>query len=34
MQRLEAAGFLVVGTGNVSEACMWMESYNTVPLNA
>ncbi|CAK9054358.1 unnamed protein product [Durusdinium trenchii] len=30
VRRIEAAGFVVLGTGNVSEACMWMESYNLV----
>lgn len=29
VQRVEEAGFIVLGFGNVSEACMWMESYNT-----
>ncbi|CAJ1332743.1 unnamed protein product, partial [Effrenium voratum] len=30
VQRVEAAGFLVLATTNISEACMWMESYNLV----
>eukprot|EP00439_Symbiodinium_sp_Y106_P079431 s981_g18.t1 len=30
VRRIEAAGFIVLGTGNVSEACMWMETYNLV----
>jgi len=30
VQRLEDAGFIVLGVGNISEACMWMESSNKV----
>jgi len=30
VRRAEAAGFIFVASGNVSEACMWMESYNPV----
>lgn len=30
LRRIESQGFIVLGTGNVSEACMWMESYNLV----
>eukprot|EP00937_MAST-01D_sp_MAST-1D-sp2_P005660 g5660.t1 len=30
LQRLRDAGFIVLGAGNVSEGCMWMESYNGV----
>lgn len=30
VRRIENAGFIVVGFGNLSEACMWMESYNLV----
>jgi len=28
--KLEAAGFILLGTGNISEACMWMEASNKV----
>ncbi|CAE8597906.1 unnamed protein product [Polarella glacialis] len=30
IRRMEEAGFIVLGGGNLSEACMWMESYNPV----
>ena len=30
VRRIEAEGFIVLGTSNISEACMWMESYNLV----
>ena len=30
VSRLRHLGFIVVGTTNVSESCMWAESYNTV----
>ena len=30
LRRLRAAGFVFLGVGNLSEACMWMESYNAV----
>mmetsp|Transcript_78188 Transcript_78188/g.253826 ORF Transcript_78188/g.253826 Transcript_78188/m.253826 type:complete len:574 (+) Transcript_78188:69-1790(+) len=30
VKRILEGGFVVVGGGNISEACMWMESYNLV----